>query len=539
MHLFIYVCFVSTYFNNYLLFVLPVRSWDIVYYCLLYNITYYIIANSIRKAKKNKKQTWYSLFLLYHMDNTLTSSISSVLDSYFTPETMSVHIKSDNVIASKVGKPWEWKMVMSKKPISQEEVNQLIDIIMTEVANRKDAFLEIERKLSKVIQLGLYRIVIVYPPLSNSTELTVVRPVKRLSLQDYHLDEKVIELITKKAKGILIAGAPGSGKTTFAQGLIDVYAEMKKIIKTIESPRDLIVPKEVTQYSFNHGTHDEVRDILLLSRPDYAIYDEVRNISDFLLYKDLRLTGIGLVGVIHATAPIDSIQRFVGHIELGIVPQVIDTVLFIAWWKLEQICTLSLTVKLPTGMASADLARPVIEIKDFLTDKLMYELYTFGEQVVVIPVADLPQSSAAWWSPTQKLAQQYITDYLDKKLPFDHVIRMAQDSLTLYIPDEHKGSVIGKGGDNINRLQQNLGVSISVKSFDELPIDPTHVDIEMHHKSKATTLKFTPEYAGKKVLLLVGDTIAKVSVLADASVYVTDRFLVRLLSTYGAKVVSE
>gem|GEM_PF-5501537 len=39
------------------------------------------------------------------MDNTLTSSISSVLDSYFTPETMSVHIKSDNVIASKVGKP--------------------------------------------------------------------------------------------------------------------------------------------------------------------------------------------------------------------------------------------------------------------------------------------------------------------------------------------------------------------------------------------------------------------------------------------------
>lgn len=54
-----------------------------------------------------------------------------------------------------------------------------------------------------------------------------------------------------------------------------------------------------------------------------------------------------------------------------------------------------MTVKLPTGMASADLARPVIEIKDFLTDKLMYELYTFGEQVVVIPVADLPQSSAA------------------------------------------------------------------------------------------------------------------------------------------------
>jgi ATPase len=33
-----------------------------------------------------------------------------------------------------------------------------------------------------------------------------------------------------------------------------------------------------------------VRDILLLSRPDYTVYDEVRNTPDFELYKDLRLT---------------------------------------------------------------------------------------------------------------------------------------------------------------------------------------------------------------------------------------------------------
>jgi ATPase len=72
-----------------------------------------------------------------------------------------------------------------------------------------------------------------------------------------------------------------------------------------------------------------VRDILLLSRPDYTVYDEVRNTSDFELYKDLRLTGIGLVGVIHATRAVDSIQRFLGTIEMGVIPQVIDTVIYI------------------------------------------------------------------------------------------------------------------------------------------------------------------------------------------------------------------
>ncbi|HCB51862.1 TPA: hypothetical protein DEP21_04855 [Patescibacteria group bacterium] len=92
--------------------------------------------------------------------------------------------------------------------------------------------------------------------------------------------------------------------------MIEVHHQEHKIIKTIESPRDLQLAPDIVQYSFTYGTHDEVRDILLLSRPDYTVYDEVRNKSDFDLYKDLRLTGIGLVGVIHATRPVDSIQRF-------------------------------------------------------------------------------------------------------------------------------------------------------------------------------------------------------------------------------------
>lgn len=151
----------------------------------------------------------------------------------------------------------------------------------------------------------------VYPPLSDGLEITAVRPVKRLSIADYALSEEVLELLKTTAKGILISGAPGSGKSTFVQALVEVYHAEHHIIKTIESPRDLMVDDDVVQYSFTHGSHDEVRDILLLSRPDYTVYDEVRNKPDFELYKDLRLTGIGMLGVIHATKPIDSIQRFI------------------------------------------------------------------------------------------------------------------------------------------------------------------------------------------------------------------------------------
>jgi len=257
---------------------------------------------------------------------------NSVLDKFFDEHTMSLHIKENCPMLQKKWAPGNWQPVKSETIFSKQDLLKLIDDIYQEVTARDDGFLEIDRKLSKVLQLGPYRIVIVHPPLSDGLEMTVVKPTMKLTIEEYKLSPEAFDLLKNKAKGILVSGAPGSGKTTFAQALIEVHHQENKIIKTIESPRDLQVADDIVQYSFTYGTHDEVRDILLLSRPDYTVYDEVRNTSDFELYKDLRLTGIGLIGVIHATRPVDSIQRFLGTIEMGIIPQVIDTVVYIDKW---------------------------------------------------------------------------------------------------------------------------------------------------------------------------------------------------------------
>lgn len=216
-----------------------------------------------------------------------------VLDHYFDETTMSLHLKANRPILRKKGKPGERKPVVDPNEImTKEALLALIDELFREVESREDAFLEINRDKSKVMQIGPYRVVIVYTPLSDGLEMTVVRPVKKMSIEEYNLDPELFDLLRNKAQGILISGAPGSGKSTFAGALIEVYHKDQHIIKTIESPRDLMLNDDIVQYSFTYGSHDEVRDILLLSRPDYTIYDEVRNKSDFELYKDLRLTGI-------------------------------------------------------------------------------------------------------------------------------------------------------------------------------------------------------------------------------------------------------
>ncbi|OQB40821.1 MAG: hypothetical protein BWY04_01192 [candidate division CPR1 bacterium ADurb.Bin160] len=60
--------------------------------------------------------------------------------------------------------------------------------------------------------------------------------------------------------------------------------------------------------------------------------------------------------------------------------------MFIDKGEIKEILQLHLTVKVPAGMQSEDLARPVIEVSSFFDKEVVFEIYTFGEQIVVIPL---------------------------------------------------------------------------------------------------------------------------------------------------------
>ncbi|MBW2994741.1 Flp pilus assembly complex ATPase component TadA, partial [Candidatus Woesearchaeota archaeon] len=252
------------------------------------------------------------------------------IEKFFDSSTMSVHIRENCTVKAKKGKPGKWSFVeVSKKSLERKEIRDIAIEIVEEANRRQDGFVEIDRPGSTIVQIANFRIVITKPPFSDGWEITVVRPVAKLKFTDYKLSDNLKKRISEQAEGILIAGAPGMGKSTFAQALAESFASQDKIVKTVEAPRDLNLPEDITQYAISHGTSQEVHDILLLSRPDYTIFDEMRNTEDFRLFSDLRLAGVGMLGVVHGTAPIDAIQRFIGRIELGVIPQVVDTVVFI------------------------------------------------------------------------------------------------------------------------------------------------------------------------------------------------------------------
>jgi len=386
------------------------------------------------------------------------------LESYFDKTTMSVHLREGTFAKAKKGKPGQWKFEsITKKKLTAEEIKEISREIIEEARIRADGFIEIEREGSTIVQLGLYRIVTTKPPFSDGWEITAVKPIKQLNLQDYNLSEKLQKRIAEQAEGILIAGAPGHGKTTFAQALSIHFAKQGKIVKTVEAPRDLILPEEITQLAISRGSPEEIHDILLLSRPDYTIFDEMRNTPDFMLYSDLRLAGVGMVGVIHGTNPLDAIQRFIGKLDLGIIPHVIDTLVFIKNGEIEKILSVKMIVKVPAGMTEADLARPVITINDFETNKPIAEIYSYGEETVVVPVTETKEKQTG----AKKLAANAIERAMQKYT--DHIkIEVPSDQKAIvYVPEERIAGIIGKEGKNISKLEHQLGIGLDIRPLDK------------------------------------------------------------------------
>lgn len=308
------------------------------------------------------------------------------IQEYFDENSMSVHLKTGTYPQAKKGKPGDWKLSsIGEKKLLREDLVQLESSILLEVENDPESFIEKEMHGVTVVQLKNYRIVMCRPPFSNTHEITAVKPLVKLNISNYKTTPHIIRRLDK-AEGILVAGSPGAGKSTFISALAEFYLKKGKVIKTLESVRDLQVPPEISQYTELENDFEKTADILLLVRPDYTIFDEIRTSSDFKIFTDMRLAGVGMIGVIHASSALDAIQRFIRRIELGVIPSVLDTVILIKKGDIAEILKIEITVKIPSGFRDQGLARPVINISDYNTDKLLYEIYEFGSNVVVIPV---------------------------------------------------------------------------------------------------------------------------------------------------------
>ena len=417
------------------------------------------------------------------------------IEKFFDETTMSVHLKENVIPMAKKGVPGHIDFVkLENNPYSYSQIHEIMDEILDKAKSDPKTYLESSKEGSFVVQSREYRISIAYPPFSEGLEITIVRPVANINLDEYHLSDKLLERIRTNAEGILISGSPGAGKSTFVQAIAKYYSsKLNKIVKTMESPRDLQLPDDITQYSPLEGSMENTADVLLLVRPDYTIYDELRKNTDFSIFADMRLAGVGMIGVVHATRPIDAIQRISSRVELGVIPSIVDTSIYIEDGKVTSVYETKMTVKVPTGMKEADLARPVIEVRDFETGELKNEIYTYGEQTIVmdIDLVNGSNSEEGYKSSVDKIAEKEILRKIKKILPKKSKVDVeviSPERANIYIPEEFVPKIIGKNGKRIAEIEESIGISLGVEIIEEKPVNKNPFEIDIIHTRKQLIL---------------------------------------------------
>jgi len=488
------------------------------------------------------------------------------IDQFFDEHTIAVYLKERVPPSAKKGTINDMKLVKIRdQPVSEYELRNLAQEILERAKRDPDGFIEVEKRGITVVQIGSMRIAIARRPFSDGMEITAVRPIVDVTLDNYTKSDFIKTRIVSEKRGLIIAGAPGSGKTTLAQSVAMYLSDTGFVVKTMEAPRELQVPDQITQYTTLDGSMANTAEVLLLVRPDFVIFDELRKTEDFSVFSDMRLAGLGMVGVIHANSVQDAVQRFSDRVDFSVLSQVVNTIVFLEKGVITKVYDLGFTIKVPEGMANDMHIRPVTTVTDHETNKLVVDVFRYDGQTIVMPVVavipppapatkspalpqvqhighpvaplDTVRSSLAalqdatpkneskeppGWRLTEKEIQHEIGRYTDGAID----VQMISDTkAVVYIDDKDVPAAIGKGGKNISAIVNKIGIGIDIKprsEFDrQLPQQKNEEDlnigsgIRIQTDKKQLTIVAT-EQSGKIVDVFAGREYLFTATVNDA-----------------------
>lgn len=109
----------------------------------------------------------------------------------------------------------------------------------------------------------------------------------------------------------------------------------------------------------------------------------------------------------------------------------------------------------------------------------MYELYSFGEQIVVMPLEKLAGEKLQSWS--SKLASLYNWAISFFTITIWIWALNKDNTVEIYIPYEEKWTLIGKWGETVRELEKEFGMRISIKTFEEETVPDTVRMIRPNH----------------------------------------------------------
>jgi len=137
-----------------------------------------------------------------------------------------------------------------------------------------------------------------------------------LTLRDARDWPSFFRLAVESRRNLLISGATGSGKTTFAKGLVRLIPSGERIV-TIEDARELVVPHRNAVHllyakdgqGIARVGPKELLESALRMRPDRVLLQELRDAAAFYFLRNVNTGHPGSITTIHADSAVLAFEQ--------------------------------------------------------------------------------------------------------------------------------------------------------------------------------------------------------------------------------------
>jgi predicted PilT family ATPase len=118
-----------------------------------------------------------------------------------------------------------------------------------------------------------------------------------------------------------------------------------------------------------------------------------------------------------------------------------------------------------------------------------------------MPLWEAVETKKSKSSKMSDYAKVAIDRHLESILPCSFISKVSGNDIELFVPKSEKWSIVGRWGENIRGLEQEIWLNIHVRTYEDLPILDTKVNVENNNSS--IVLYFPKWYENKNVYIMV------------------------------------